>query len=249
MTVYTGSCGSNATWAYDDESKVLTISGTGAMTDYTGTTLPPWYSYLITQVTQIIIEYGITRIGTNAFKTTVDTLCTSVSIPSSVTSIGDNAFAFQSKLTTPIDLPRVQTIGEYAFIGCSKIPSLVFGAKLQSIGKYAFNDCYAITEVTFRGTQPSLGQESFTFGNSSHRVTATMYSRGWASDSVFTSGNNGIKGSYTTFTYVVKVPATANVNVNGTPRTYRICVNVGGTWHTVATAYGKLNGTWMDVGQ
>ncbi|MBQ5447274.1 MAG: hypothetical protein IIT52_00135, partial [Candidatus Methanomethylophilus sp.] len=38
-----GSCGDSLTWSYDSGSKTLTITGTGAMTDYTD--YGPWHNY------------------------------------------------------------------------------------------------------------------------------------------------------------------------------------------------------------
>ena len=68
----TGSCGANLTWEYNTETKTLTISGSGAMSDFdwqTGRMLAPWvkdnniYNYLET----VVISDGVTSIGEHAF--------------------------------------------------------------------------------------------------------------------------------------------------------------------------------------
>ena len=56
----TGTCGENLTWSLDN--RVLTISGTGAMYDFTD--YSPWKDYYIDTV---IINEGITKIGSYAF--------------------------------------------------------------------------------------------------------------------------------------------------------------------------------------
>ncbi|MBR7188641.1 MAG: hypothetical protein IKD53_08810, partial [Clostridia bacterium] len=56
-----GTCGANLTWVLDDEG-TLTISGTGAMTNYSSWS--PWG----TGVQACVIEEGVTSIGNYAFR-------------------------------------------------------------------------------------------------------------------------------------------------------------------------------------
>lgn len=68
-SVASGSCGSegdgsNLTWTLDSDG-TLTISGTGTMADYYGSSAP-WYSYQ-SQCKALVIENGVTRIGDRAF--------------------------------------------------------------------------------------------------------------------------------------------------------------------------------------
>ena len=59
-----GSCGENATWTLDGGT--LTISGTGAIADYTESGSAPWYAKRA-QVRTIVVEEGITSIGDAVF--------------------------------------------------------------------------------------------------------------------------------------------------------------------------------------
>ena len=95
--VASGTCGDNLTWVLTEDS-VLTISGTGAMTDYNWNTMP-WYSNR-TAIKTAVIENGVTTIGDYTFCNC--TGLTSVTIPNSVTSIiiGNNVFAFCRSLTS-----------------------------------------------------------------------------------------------------------------------------------------------------
>ena len=77
-----GRCGANLTWMLDDDG-TLTISGTGDMYDYYYDS--PFYKN--SSIKSVIIENGITSIGTTAFMQ-CDSL-ESVTIPDSVTSIGN----------------------------------------------------------------------------------------------------------------------------------------------------------------
>ena len=97
--VHTGNCGANGdnvTWSYDDETKVLTISGEGAMADFSNAINVSWLSYR-GNIQSIEISPEITKIGRNAFNGC--SKVTSVTIPAAVTEIGNAAFAFNTALT------------------------------------------------------------------------------------------------------------------------------------------------------
>ena len=73
---------------------------------------------------------------------------TSLTLPSSVTSIGGSAFYGCSGLTS-LTLPSgVTSIGEYAFSGCSGLTSLTLPSGVTSIGDYAFSGCRSLTSLT-----------------------------------------------------------------------------------------------------
>ena len=82
-----GTCGENLTWVLSDDG-VLTITGSGTMTDYSAGSAP-WYDNR-TRITSVIVQEGITSIGSCAFYEC--TGLTSVTIPESVLTIGEDAF-------------------------------------------------------------------------------------------------------------------------------------------------------------
>ena len=92
-----GTCGDNLTWRLSNGT--LTISGTGAMADYSSYTDVPWYDYH-SFIKSIVINDGVTSIGDYAFSDCSS--LTSVTIPNSVTSIGTSAFVYCSSLTSVI---------------------------------------------------------------------------------------------------------------------------------------------------
>ncbi len=59
-----GTCGDNVSWTFDSTTGVLTISGSGAMTDY-GSNTSPFDGNRV--ITKIIIEDGVTSIGDSVF--------------------------------------------------------------------------------------------------------------------------------------------------------------------------------------
>lgn len=111
--VVSGSCGKNLNWKITLDG-TLTISGTGAMSNYASNNMPTWYEN-IDLVTSIVIEEGVTTVGNFAFYfTTANKTITSVSLPSTLTSIGNYAF-FNCKGITEITVPAaVTSIGSNA---------------------------------------------------------------------------------------------------------------------------------------
>lgn len=119
-----GACGTSLTWSYVESTHTLTISGTGAMTDYSyGET--PWFAY-IDYITNIVIEGGVT------------TIC-------------DYAFSYCDGLTTVTIPNSVTTIGESAFYGCVYLKTVTIGSGVTSIVESAFESCNSLTEITVSG--------------------------------------------------------------------------------------------------
>ncbi|GHV67419.1 hypothetical protein FACS1894199_12870 [Bacteroidia bacterium] len=155
-----GSCGTSATWSYDVATTTLTISGTGAMENYSSTGSKPWYSYR-TQMTSVNIS-GVTSIGSYAFDGCSG--LTSVTIPSSVTTIGFAAFngcsGLEGTLTIP---PLVTSIESWAFSDCSGLTgTLTIPSSVTSIGQQAFYNCRGLTgTLTIPSSVTSIGQQAF----------------------------------------------------------------------------------------
>ena len=158
---YSGSCGAagdNLTWSLDTETGLLTITGSGAMADYTYSNPAPWYDYR-ELITAISLPEGLISIGWYAF-------CgckalTSVTIPDSVTSIGDWAFYKCSALTS-VTIPNgVTSIGESVFSCCSSLTSVTIGNSVTSIGDLAFFKCSALTSVTIPDSVTIIGNSAF----------------------------------------------------------------------------------------
>ena len=181
---YSGTCGDNLTWEFDESTGTLTISGTGAMYDYFSSNRP-WESYE-DSIKEVLIEDGVTSIGTSAF-TSYDSL-TSITIPDSVTTIDIWAFAscdslisitvdsdndyyssdeygvlFNKDKTTLIQYPIGNTRTNYT------IPDSV-----TTIGRAmfeAFAYCDSLTSVIIPDSVTSIGGYAFYYCTSLTSVT------------------------------------------------------------------------------
>ncbi len=86
---------------------------------------------------------------------------TSVTIPSSVTSIGGSAFYECSSLTS-IAIPNsVTSIGGSAFYGCSSLTSIAIPNSVTSIGGSAFSGCVGLTSVDIHNSVVSIKRNAF----------------------------------------------------------------------------------------
>ena len=116
-------------------------------------------------------EYIVTAIGEKAFYDSESTVrMSSVTIPSTVTSIGSQAF-WKCTAITSITIPSsVSNIGEYAFYGCTGLTSLTIEEGVSAIGSGAFSGCSSLTSVIVKKESP-VDIASSVFSN---RANATL---------------------------------------------------------------------------
>lgn len=137
------------------ENGVLTISGIGAMEDYS---TAPWYAQR-ESIHTLVIGEGITYIGANAFKSL--TALTSVTLPETLTGIGMYAFSGCSALAS-IDLPANLTmIGTGAFSACTALTEINIPEKVTKIADAAFSECGSLSQVFLPAGLETVGDFAF----------------------------------------------------------------------------------------
>ena len=158
----TGSIGENATWTIDD-SYVLTVTGTGDMTDLLdgNATFASEWGKFNSVVKKIVISDGITSVGT--FNFNGFTSVTDITIGKNVTDIGDDSFAGCTSLKKlTINATALTNIGVRAFRDCAPLASLTVPSTVTAIGDEAFLGCKNITSVTIPGgVEGNLGAGAF----------------------------------------------------------------------------------------
>ena len=138
----------------------LIISGTGAMTDYSGKNRPTWYNSK-ESITKIVVVNGVTVIGDAAFSGCDNV--TSVSLPEGLTSIGSYAFECSNNSTpklTAITFPStLTTVKEFAFLR-SALTTVNLPNSVTTIQKGTFKLCTALTSITAEGVT-TIGEQAF----------------------------------------------------------------------------------------
>ena len=146
---------------YNLIKKVKQAEVTSGDSEYTGeVTIPASFEY-------DGVTYSVTSIGVSAFKARINNhqVCsslTSITIPNSVTSIGNAAFCDCYRLTS-ITLPNsVTSIGGSAFSGCSGLTSITIPNSVTSIGYEAFSGCKNMEGLyCYAEKVPSTSAEAF----------------------------------------------------------------------------------------
>jgi hypothetical protein len=147
-------------WIYIVEDGGATITAWGGGEHETITIPSELGGYAVKKVGNGIGEWGYPCIFYSP--AVAATIVTSITIPDSVTSIGDSAFAFCSGLTTLTIGSGVTSIGNNAFQDCSGLTgALTIPNSVTSIGNSAFARCSGLTSITIPNSVTSIGGNAF----------------------------------------------------------------------------------------
>ena len=106
------------------------------------------YKGTMPENTTIKVKEGTITISKSAFSG--NKTLTAITLPSSITEIGEGAFKNCSNLNS-YDIPanaRLTSIGKEAFSGCKALTALVIPAKVTEIAARAFYNCTGLTSIT-----------------------------------------------------------------------------------------------------
>ena len=142
----------------------------------------------VTKLKEIEIPSSITTIGENAFN---GSGLTSVTIPDSVTSIGDSAFWGCSSLTNISLGNGLNSISYGTFAACTSLESITIPDGVTSISEEAFYGCSSLTSIVIPDSVTSIYQEAFSECSSLTTVYYTGTEEQWNSISIQLSNYSG----------------------------------------------------------
>ena len=142
----------------------------------------------ITSFNELQYFWGLSSIGANAFKNC--TGLTSVTLPPTVTTIGNSAFYGCTGFFGLLNLPNgIITIGDYAYYNCNGfIGSLTIPNTVTTIGSHAFENCSGFMGLL------TIGESVTTIGNYAFSGCVNLTGNINIPNSVVTIGNNAFYG-------------------------------------------------------
>ena len=187
-----GKCGNDVYYTICDDGEAA-LYGTGATYDYTS---HDSVFYQNNQIKEIVLSNGITGLGDRLFYHCAN--AETVSLPATLTSIGDSAFAQEdaaigytaglTSVTIPQAVTAIQsyafyhtaiaevtvpasmkTWGKYAFSGCAKLKTARVAC--DSIGAFAFTRCTALSSLTISANCTKIGTCMLTYCSSLTEIT------------------------------------------------------------------------------
>lgn len=111
------------------------------------------------------VDVSLLQIGSDGTLTGVkdkNAVVGSLTIPKTVTKIGESALAGCSRLMSVTMPDSVTEISDKAFYRCSGLAHVTIGSKVTSIGGNAFQDCISLQSVTIPNSVTTIRSEAFT---------------------------------------------------------------------------------------
>ncbi len=161
--VTSGECGDAARWNYDEASRTLTISGTGATYDFAISdgaeySLTPWGEFA-EEIEHVVVEEGITCLGAYAFA--IHYKLKSASLPESLTSFGRYLF-YDCSLLSDVNIPdNVTLISDRSFFDCASLKRVSLPEGVTAVGSGAFSGCDGMIELNLPSTLITIGDRAF----------------------------------------------------------------------------------------
>ena len=125
--VDSGTWGNNLEWMLDKQG-VLTVSGSGNMDDFDGSSTNAWLKHQ-GDITSLVVQDGVTSVGSDAFFRCTNLI--SVSFPNSL-----------------------KTIRKHSFFGCTNLESITIPDSLITIEEVPFSECSKLTTIIVSDNHP-----------------------------------------------------------------------------------------------
>lgn len=114
-------------------------------------------------MTTVTLPSGLKTIGNNAFANCKN--LKEITFASGLETIGNSAFANCKMLEEATLSSGLKTIGERAFEECSSLKQITLSSGLESIGVNAFAGCSSLAKTNFNGTASQWAQVNFEYNN------------------------------------------------------------------------------------
>ena len=164
--ITSGTCGENVTWNFDFDTKTLYIEGKGATESISDDATLKGIEWIQPSIEKVVYGEGITEIAPfSAQKINTHIVYNEpmqdvpeLVLPSTLTTIDDNAFNLYLKVKD-VQIPYgVTTIGNRAFSDCVQIENVVLPGTVKKIGDAAFYVCDSLNSITIPASVTEIGK-------------------------------------------------------------------------------------------
>lgn len=164
--ITSGTCGENVTWNFDFDTKTLYIEGKGATESISDDATLKGIEWIQPSIEKVVYGEGITEIAPfSAQKINTHIVYNEpmqdvpeLVLPSTLTTIDDNAFNLYLKVKD-VQIPYgVTTIGHHAFSDCVQIENVVLPGTVKKIGDAAFYVCDSLNSITIPASVTEIGK-------------------------------------------------------------------------------------------
>lgn len=164
--ITSGTCGENVTWNFDFDTKTLYIEGKGATESISDDATLKGIEWIQPSIEKVVYGEGITEIAPfSAQKINTHIVynepmqdVSELVLPSTLTTIDDNAFNIYFAVKD-VQIPYgVTTIGNNAFSDCDQIENVVLPGTVKKIGNYAFSVCDSLNSITIPASVTEIGK-------------------------------------------------------------------------------------------
>lgn len=173
-----GSCGDEVNWYLDTNTGVLTISGSGKMTDFEDCSDQPWVNRR-SQIKKAVIESGVTHLGSYSFMycskmTDIelseglismgrdvfwDTSIPEMKLPNSLEYIGFDTYGCAS--IKHLEIPGTTKLYGYTFMSCDNMFHVTLGNGIEYIPYCMFIDCPNLSWMEIPDSVESISYSAF----------------------------------------------------------------------------------------
>ena len=108
---------------------------------------------------EVVFHEGLRKIGEKAFWNCAS--LSSITLPSTVTEIGDGAFYNCDDLKVVEFNEGLQKIGVGAFWYCTSLESITLPATVTEVGSSSFDDCDGLRDVVLQSVPRKIGNDAF----------------------------------------------------------------------------------------
>lgn len=127
----------------------------------------------VVNIPEYVNGYTVVEIASSAYQHGGEDYLTSITLPNTITTIGNDAFSGCAKLVTVRLSEKLAKIDDRVFYGCTSLENIELPEGLVSIGQMPFY-CTALETITLPASITSIGGSAFSGCNNLKRVVSKI---------------------------------------------------------------------------